>query len=714
MSARAKRFRCLIWLWAALAACTPARQKVGGSIVRDIAFDGNGGAFSGHNDLQLNKQLEQESTAFGLMVPLLRTVVEPKLLERDVLVRDAYRLEVWYAHHGWFDAQVLGWQVRDVRSIRPKRAGIVDVRGKIETGEPSLVRAYTTVGETPSTRTLARSALRTGYLKPDRQFDLDLAEIDRAKLQVQLQRSGFAYARVDLSMDAFPEQHAVDVQLAIEPGPSAVYGPITIEGDERVRRKFIEQNLRIQQGSPYRLDDLTGAQNRLFDMGTFGQVSVLPDLSDPTRKDVPIRVSVDENKPRSLKFGVGLKLEALQGIEPNVSARFRHANLFEQLIGVDLFQSVGAANSATSGTGTGLVPVYQTRASLLYPRMFGQKVAQQLQVDVVRGVQQGLGQYFNPQADFRSIWKPVDFLAINLGPHVEQFEYLELQDTTPDNPTEIAARRLFGGDELVQVYRITSVDFSLSLDWRDDPLTAKRGSFVQTTTRLAFPLTEKDYAYGAFTGDWRLFRPVRIGGDVPLTLATRVYGKVLVPLGNSSLPYPELAFLGGSSSMRGFPSRGLGPYTTFAVPVVDNDGNTDTRRYFVPRGGNIGAVVSEELRFYGGYGITWAAFVDAATLANPGRSYGDGPPDPLFLALQKGFRIAAGAGVRYGSPIGPIRLDIALRPRYEEDCGPTGTAPTACKENLDQKRRIDLIHSVDKSVESPPAVMLFVAFGEMI
>lgn len=713
--------RVCIGLLAACVACVPARRKVGGEIVRSIAFEGNGGALSGHNDLQLRKQMEQEVTSAGLLLFPLNTFVEPKLLERDALVRDAYRLEVWYAHHGWFDARVLGWSTFERRRRSERRAGIVDVRGTVEPGEPSMIRDVSFSGETPSTRVLARTVLRTGYLQPGSQYDLSLAELDRLQLETQLKRSGFAYARVDLDMDAHPDEKAVDVRLTMHPGISADYGPITIEGNEAVATRFIEQNLRIQQGQPYRLDALTAAQNRLFDMNTFGQVAVRPDLSDPTREDVPITVRVGENKFASLKFGVGLRLEALQSIEPNVSARFRHTNLFRQLIGLELFGSVGAANSATSGTRTGLVPVYRTRASFLYPRMFGQKVAQQLQLEVERGVQQGLGAYLNPEADFRSIWKPVDVLVMSLGPHVEQFEYLELEDTEPDNPTEIAARRLFGSDELIDVYRITSVDFGLTLDWRDDPLTTKRGSFLQVTQRTAFPLTEKDYTFLAFTGDWRIFRPIRVGSDVPLTLATRLYGKALVPLGGSDLPYPELAFLGGSTSMRGFPSRGLGPYTTFSVPVfdpqgvqeTDADGNPIIRRYYVPRGGSLGMVLSEELRYYGSYGLTYALFVDAATLANPGRSFGDGLPAPLFQSLQDGFRIAGGVGVRYGSPIGPIRVDIAVRPRYPEDYCTTGKEG-GCVEAVGRRRRLDLIQTFDKDTPLPVAFMIFLAFGEMI
>lgn len=706
MSTPGARFRGLFWALLALSACVPARRKVAGEIVRSIEFVGNGASFSGHNDLQLRKQLEQETTGRGLLLFPLSVFVEPKLLDRAALVRDAYRLEVWYAHHGWFDARVIGWSSRQVRRQRARAAGVVDLVGIVDPGPPSLVGEIGVTGDTPTTRVLSRAALRTGFTQPGSQFNLELAELDRVALRTQLQQSGYAYARVDLAMDARPAERAVDVTWTLEPGVAARIGPVTITGNDAVKTHLIAQNLRVLEGQPYRLDALTASQNRLFDMGTFDMVSVRPDLSDPTQVDVPITVKVNETKFRSLKFGVQLRLENAQLIQPSVTTRFKHTHLMHQLIGLDLFASAGLSNSPTSGTATGLVPVYRAQGSLTYPRILGQKVAQQIQVDIDRGVQQGLGLYLNPTADVRTIWKPSDVFVLSAGPHVEQFEYLELEDTEPDNPIEIAARRLFGDDELIRVYRITSIDLGMTLDWRDDPLTTKRGSFFQGTLRLAFPVTEKDFAFTALTGDWRLFRPIRVGEQVPLTFATRVQGKALVPVAGSSLPYPELAFFGGSSSMRGFPARGMGPYTTFSVPVADGAG---VRRYFVPRGGSVGLVVSEELRYFGPGGITWAGFVDAATLGSPGRSFGDGPELPLSQALIEGFRIAGGVGVRYGSPIGPLRVDLAVRPRYEEDRGPSNPGATDA-----EKRRIDLIHTFNRRSDFPLAVMLFIAIGEMI
>ena len=99
-------------------ACSPARREAQTDIVRSVRFEGNGGALSGHNDYQLSAQMEQQSSDFGILVWPLMYWAQPTVLDYRLLNRDAYRLEVWYANHGWFDATVDGFSVSTVRPPR--------------------------------------------------------------------------------------------------------------------------------------------------------------------------------------------------------------------------------------------------------------------------------------------------------------------------------------------------------------------------------------------------------------------------------------------------------------------------------------------------------------------------------------------------------------------------------------------------------------------
>lgn len=680
-----------------LVACTPARHKVRGDIVRDITFTGNAGVLSGQNDYQLATQIEQEDSAFGLLTWPLSGLVEPKLLQTDVLVRDAYRLEVWYAHHGWLDARFAGWTVDRVRARTRHKAGVVDVRGRVDPGPRSTLRTLEVEGAEGGAGLLAKTVLRTAEVQVGDPFDVELVEAMRAELESRLRRSGYAYATVELLMDAWPEERAVDVVLRATPGITTRFGEITVTGTDRVKERFVRDALDLTPGGPYRLDDLVAAQRRVFAMKTFSLVSVEPDLSDPTVQQVPIRVRVTENRFRSFAVGGGVKVESVNW-EPYVSTRFKHDNLFGQLIQLQLAGRIGVSGyTPFSQSATVLEPVYTVNGSVHYPRLFHQKVAQAVDVSMTRGVDQSLQVYENPSLDLRTVFKPSDVVLITAGPHAEVFSYPNLE---PGSPAGERAKIVYG-DDFENRYRLTSIDAGFTLDWRDDRLSTHRGSFFNTTTRLAFPLQRGDYSFGAFSGDWRLFRPLKVGDRVPITFATRLYGKVVVPFGDSGVPYPELVFLGGASSMRGYPTRAMGPYRTFQP--------TEGQYRFVPVGGTLGTVLAEEIRYDSGYGITYAVFGELATLANPGRDVG---PAALWDDLKAGLRGTVGVGARYDSSIGPLRFDIAVRPYAQEDCGPVAD-PLACYSGSREQRRMDVVRTLSPA-STLPAVMLFFAFGEAI
>lgn len=699
MTARWRRLSQLVALGTALlSGCTSARREVRGDIVRNLSFDGNGAVFSGHNNYQLVTQMESEESAFGVMTWPISPFIEPKLLVRDRLVSDAYRLEVWYAHHGWLDARFEGWAVHRVRKSTERRAGVVDVRGRLSTGPRSLVRGLELRGLSSTAQVLANAALAKAPLEVGDPFDVELTEALRGTVENQLHRGGFAYASVGLQMDAYPEEQAVDLVLTAEPGISARFGPIEVVGTQKVPERFVRDTLNLKEGSPYRLDKLAAAQSRVFGLNTFSLVTVRPDLSDPTAKEVPIRVTLTESKFRTLRFGAGLKIENANW-EPRLTSSFRHTNVFRKLIQFQAKGRVGVSGyTPLSDGGSSPTPVWRLSGALLYPHLFHRTLSQQVEVKVERDLDQSFVEYFNPEADFRTIFKPSDAVLLSLGPHIEIFEYPKLEN----DPEALARARLAYGQDFEQSYRLTSIDFGFTLDWRDDKFSTRRGSFFNSNVRTAFPLQDGDFTFVALSGDWRLFRPLPIGDRIPFTLATRLHGKAVLPLSDSGLPYPELSFLGGASDMRGYPTRGLGPYRTFVI---------DGENRFVPRGGTLGLVLSQELRYYAS-GFTYAVFGDLASLSNPSRDVGD-VTRPFFPSFVDGMRIAGGVGIRYDSSIGPLRLDLAIRPYNEtEDCGPIG-ASRNCYADGGLQRRLDIVRTLDRD-STLPGLMIFFAFGEAI
>jgi outer membrane protein assembly factor BamA len=651
-------------------ACTPARKEVDGNIVRSVHFEGNGGLGSGHNDLQLRGQMEQGSSKFGLLTwPFIYTV-DPVVYQAELLPRDAYRLEVWYAHRGWFDAKVVGWELQRLRNTTDKRAGVLDIQGVVEPGEPSVLRSLTLEGLDKNLAVLGNAVLRTAPISEGDQFDLDLVDATAKLLADKLHNLSRAYAKVKTTIDVDADAKAVDVVLHVEPGISARYGEITITGNKRIPSLYIEQNLTVEQGDAYSLDALKQSQRRLFEMSTFSVVTVEPDLSDPTSETVPLKVTVSEAKWRSFRIGAGLDYDGFL-LAPRVSTRLRHVNLFNQLMRAEFGASAGLAYDVSVGDTPESIPTWRLTTSLAYPRIAQQRVALELKGSYEQDVYSGLWAYRRPEADLHVVWKYTDEIQLRAGPHVEQYTFIG--DYGPGQ--EIAQSRLFGIDASEGFrYQLTSLDQFVTWDWRNDPVRTTRGSYYTLQLREAIPLSESGYFFIGTNMEARRYVPVRFrrGGRAafPVVAVGKVRGQVIQPIGDSQIPLPERAFLGGANSLRGFRTNQVGPYETLCTydnvtrgGTLFGGGEQETVRevthYHLPSGGQVAAETSAELRYNLDQGIVLAGFADVGILA----------PNWAELGLDD-LRYSFGVGARYDTLVGPIRFDLSFRPLFPEDAGP--------------------------------------------
>jgi translocation and assembly module TamA len=713
----------------ALAACVPARRKVEGTIVRDLSFAGNGGALSGHNDYQLRLQMVQKEARYGVLVwPLLYTVT-PRPLREEVLLRDAYRLEVWYAHHGWFDARVEGFELRQVRRETERRAGVVDIRGHVEPGAQSTVRSLRVEG-VARFAAIQNAALRTAPIREGDPFDLDTLEATRDLLLSMLRDAAHPYATVEMTIEAHPEARAVDVVYAVEEGINADFGPVSLAGSEDVPERFIEGKAAVVTGDPYKFEALRAAQRRLFEMGTFSVVSVEPDLSDPTRAEVPISIRVTESKFRTLRLGVGFDYDSYIPVL-RATARIRHVNLFHELLRAELGAKVGFAFDLNTADFSGRIPTWGVDSTVEYPRLFHQRGSLELRGSIEQDIYGGLWAYQRPEADLHLVYRFSEDVQFRVGPHVEQYTFIgEFGPAVQE-----AQQRLFGIEsDAAFVYQLTSLDQFATWDWRDDPLHPTRGQYYSLTLREAVPLSQYGYGFVRTAGNASWYVPVRLaarGAAYPLTWILRSGGTAIFPYTVAkTVPLPERAFLGGSNSIRGFRSNQVGPYTALCtyqtvtrggflgIDALAPDGEPTTEeevtRYYLPSGANYAVNAGTEMRYDWAYGVSFAAFLDGGALLDtitPGS------------LTDNALRGSVGVGARYDTKVGPLRFDVSFRPLYEEDRGPLRYSQ--CDPVDEVPRVVDLLsnftawrsYSDDGSGERtrpPIAIVFFLTFGEAI
>jgi len=657
-------------LLVALLACGTARRDVQGDVVHSIKLDGNGGFNSGHDDYTLRQEMEQGDSRFGVMTWPLSLWVKPQVLDDEALWRDAYRLEVWYAHQGWFDAQVRGWQIQRIRARTERRAGVVDIRGFVDPGPVSTVRTLEVTGVQPALEAVVGSVLRMAPVQQGAQFSLEGVNTTRDQILDKLRDYGRAYAEVTTEITSVPAEQAVDVKIAVDAGIPCTIGPITVEGEKAVDEQLIRDRMKIAEGDPYSLKELREARQRLFKTGTLSVVTFTSDLGDPTRPDVPLEVKVTEADFRTLRVGGGFEYDSYIATL-RASTRFTHVNLFHELLRAELGGEVGVGLAFSEDRP---LPTYGVDTKITYPRIAHQQGALELSALYEQDIYAGLWTYRKPDVDFHFVWQWNDDVIFRVGPHFEQYHIVTADFDVEEQLDTL--KRLFGIEDPDSLdYELTALDQIGVWDWRDDPNRPTRGSYYTLDLREAFKLSESGTSFLRASGEARRYVPLRFKdrpSAFPVTLAGKVRGTGVVPFGaTETIPLPERAFSGGPNSIRGFRTSQVGSYETVCVYDTTSRGSLFgiggsepyqvLSRYDLPDGGELSGEVSGEVRYDWANSIVLAAFADAGFLSS----------DAFDLGTADA-RWSVGAGVRYDTVVGPVRFDVSVRPLYPEDNGPVG------------------------------------------
>ena len=188
---------------------------------------------------------------------------------------------------------------------------------------------------------------------------------------------------------------------------------------------------------------------------------------------------------------------------------------------------------------------------------------------------------------------------------------------------------------------LTYLEQTIGWDGRDDPLNTRRGLYVALSVQEGVDVAGYGYRYLRFLPEARYFQP--FGERTVLALRGRV--GALVPVSESGPPPIVARFAaGGPLSMRGYYTRRLAP--------MELQGNE-----WVPVGGNGLADGTVELRFGVVGNLGAALFLDGGAVSDA-----SSVPTAWQGALDLGaIQWAAGFGLRYRTPFGPVRLDVAAR-----------------------------------------------------
>jgi outer membrane translocation and assembly module TamA len=605
-------------------------------------------------------------------------VSDYEVLDEALLERDLERVERFLAARGYREAKVTAarviWSGRDsVRVVIVVNAGLPVHIGNAGLGSLAVQLSGLSTVEDP--RTLA--AIIAASPEPGELLDEDDYEKSKRQISHILADGGFAFAHVSGRAEVDLARHEARLQFEIDAGPPAVLGPVTIKGLERIPEDKVRQSLSIAPGDPYSASDLEDARRALVNLGVFAAVNVNADTSQPDTRRVPIEFSVQETAPRTIRLGGGARLDALQ-LSTSLSGSWEHRNF------------LGGLRQLSIEARPGLV-LFPTRMSD-FPNLQAPD----------RLMLQGLLEARFTQPSFLE-GRTKGLLSASL-----EVRPLLYTDTQPDEPLigflELATRaglerpflshRLFltpalnwqaalpldyrglsigelsrrAGELQVDNLFIAYPELTARFDLRDNPLDPKRGFLLANSLQVALPVL------GGSVSDLRVRPETRFYVTKhSLTLAVRASTGLLFPrnygpaLDPNSPRYADDQqtllfrgfFSGGPFSNRGYAFQGVGRHERLVLSTEGGVrcGGTDLTvavdpRCLRPIGGLTLWEASIELRFPLKFLSPLGAvvFLDSSDVRSGRADYGIDTP-----------HLAPGLGLRYPTPVGPVRLDLGFR-----------------------------------------------------
>ena len=563
--------------------------------------------------------------------------------DEDAWNTDLRRIEKFYRAQGFYQAKVTGAEVR------PHGEDEVDAVATVEEGEPTHITSVTVQGlddlpEEDRKRLLDQVKLKVGQV-----FIVERWDGLKEQLLHTLLEEGYAAATVQGEVKVGLDTHAAEVTVSIEHGPRYRFGDLSVKPytPSRVPAWRVTEQAAAEAtpGDWYSLEAQREAEARVFKMDVFGAVKVKPGEPDPGTLTVPLQVEAQESRFHTLSAGGGIAFDQTRQ-EVGATASYIDRDFLGGLRKLTLNARAGYAwiptfyASSASGAKSGVVG--SLSAELEQPRLFFRDLKLRTKLTVERGIEPAYS-YYGTLAKLGVVYTPTNHLTITPSYNLE-FYHLE-SGTAQLGGT--APTLLFGcPSDCVLSYAEELVEW----DKRDDRQEPRRGYY------LSLSLQQGGGILGGSFGYFRIIPEVRgyvsFLEDDKLTFAARVKLGTLIPFNGDDTSSPIVSrFYSGGNDMRGFNTRRLAPQ------VVQAQTGSTTEGYTVPVGGNGLFEASLEVRYNVSGNLVLAAFVDTGfvTAERIGvRSF----RDELLVAL--------GAGVRYRTPIGPIRLDFG----YRLDVGP--------------------------------------------
>jgi outer membrane protein insertion porin family len=567
------------------------------------------------------------------LAPLLR-VAAGQPFDAARLDADVSALEELYRRRGFASAQVDA-------EVTPNVSGgagsdvAVSIRIVIVENAQTLVRSVRVEGNSQ----VSEQTLLPGIaLKPGSEFFATQLAVDRDALQARYANLGFLNATVEGSPVLSGDGRTADIVFRVHEGPQIFVEHVLVVGNERTRTDTIERELQIRAGDALGVDGVVETQRRLTALGLFRRTRITQLAhGDETRRD--LLITVEEAPPTTVGYGGGFELGqrihetggiAVEELEfaPRAFFEITRRNLFGKNRSVNLFARV-SLRPQDDTTGYGFSE-YRLLGTFREPRIFNTPADAFL--TAVAEQQRRSSFNFARRGFSAEIGRRVSNALSVSGSY--QIQRTELFDVKIEDEDEQAIV-----DRLYPQVLLSSFSGSAIRDTRDDQLNPVSGQYLSANSQLAARNlgSEVGFFKTYFTG--QVFRGLPGRRRIVVAASARLGMAVGFEQDGSRLELPasERFFAGGDTTVRGFALDQLG-----TPEVIDANG--------FPVGGNALVIFNGELRvpLVRSFGVV--GFLDTGNVFKRTTDIDLGQ-----------LRSAAGFGVRFQSPIGPIRVDLGFK-----------------------------------------------------
>jgi len=562
----------------------------------------------------------------------------------ELLAGDRAAIEELYRGNGF-----LGVQVRsEVNKSFKGQANLVAITLNIDEGVQTKIEGVRLEGIAESDRDVI-----TEYVSadPGQPYSILTVNSDRDRILNLLYQTGYSEANLDVKIERGSTPDTVQIVYMIQGGEQHLVREVVVTGLDRANKSLVDKRIRLKPGDPLSNTEVFASQRRLYDLGIFARVDTAQQNQEGQEISKILLFNLEEASKYSFNGGLGAEIARIGGGITSFDSPAGGAGFSPRI-------SLGA--NRTNFLGLGHTIGAQTRLSNIQRRVLLSYLAPQFRdsdrfsitttalYDDARNVRT-----FNSKRLEGSLQLAQ---RLNLS-NSAQYRFTYRRVTIDQNTIKVDPALI---PLLAQPVRVGSFSSTFIQDRRDDPVDAKRGRY----TTVDFGVASK--AFASSTNFLRLLTRNstyhKVGRDI--IFARSINLGILTPYRNAGLssqtdiPLPERFFSGGAYSHRGFPENQAGP--------------RDLKTGF-PLGGKALLTNNFELRFpLVGDNLGGVFFHDAGNVYSELKKVSfnwkqDGLTDFDYMVHSVGF------GIRYRTPIGPVRIDLAFTPNSAQFNGFEGS-----------------------------------------